>query len=539
MGLSMTRLEMLKSITTSSKDNLCNNDNKQYTISEYKAFILSHLQAMLAMLFFLLLGFGQKIFSNTFSIDTQSLIQVPDSLYGSWFEINRFALVWLKKISGTFWYNNALASFLAIALFGVTATVWAYLLCSMTDDKTNPVSFMVPIVVSPIMAEQLGFLLQAPEICIGLISVAISLMCIHNASGPHFWIHLVTAVLFSAFAFSLYAAMLTIFVTGVAMIFVLKYRGEKSFNRHMGNFIVVRAGICIIAYGLYVLINKLVLLVMHLQTNPYINDQSRWGKDSIDVIVRSLGTQMIRMYSGEGIYYSIVFTIIAMLSMVLLTYQFICRESSFIYLLIYVAICVSPMMMPVLLGGVASIRTEMTYPWSFGFIVLFISIELAHTKIGNTKLVHMKVDNLVSILMVILIGFNQGYITNRIFYTESVVYNQDVMLANAVANRIAVISGKEIPDDPVVFVGAHEVRCNNDCYTSNQLELVGKSLFEVTFSTQHGTWVKNQFMGTQGFQYNYPTEKQMQEADEVSRSMPQWPAKGSVLQEKGYIIVKF
>lgn len=60
---------------------------------------------------FLLLAFGQKLFSNTFSIDTQGIIQNNDALYKSWFELERFGLVLFKKLTGTYLYNNALASF--------------------------------------------------------------------------------------------------------------------------------------------------------------------------------------------------------------------------------------------------------------------------------------------------------------------------------------------------------------------------------------------------------------------------------------------
>lgn len=45
---------------------------------------------------FLLLAFGQKLFSNTFSIDTQGIIQNNDALYKSWFELERFGLVLFK-----------------------------------------------------------------------------------------------------------------------------------------------------------------------------------------------------------------------------------------------------------------------------------------------------------------------------------------------------------------------------------------------------------------------------------------------------------
>lgn len=88
---------------------------------------------------FLLLAFGQKLFSNTFSIDTQGIIQNNDALYKSWFELERFGLVLFKKLTGTYLYNNALASFTMVVFFGISAMVWAYLLCSASHaTKLQP-----------------------------------------------------------------------------------------------------------------------------------------------------------------------------------------------------------------------------------------------------------------------------------------------------------------------------------------------------------------------------------------------------------------
>lgn len=116
---------------------------------------------------FLLLAFGQKLFSNTFSIDTQGIIQNNDALYKSWFELERFGLVLFKKLTGTYLYNNALASFTMVVFFGISAMVWAYLLCSASHaTKLQPAFFMIPYVASPIFAEMLGFLLLGPEISI-------------------------------------------------------------------------------------------------------------------------------------------------------------------------------------------------------------------------------------------------------------------------------------------------------------------------------------------------------------------------------------
>lgn len=111
--------------------------------------------------------------------------QNEDSLYKSWFELERFGLVVFKKLSGTYQFNNALASFTMVVFFGISAVIWSYLLCgSTTKAKLQPAFFMIPYVASPIFAEMLGFLLLGPEISVASFLVALSLMLWSNANRP-------------------------------------------------------------------------------------------------------------------------------------------------------------------------------------------------------------------------------------------------------------------------------------------------------------------------------------------------------------------
>lgn len=92
-----------------------------YSVCGLLQFSKHYAGQLIVSVLFLLLAFGQKLFSNTFSIDTQGIIQNEDSLYKSWFELERFGLVVFKKLSGTYQFNNALASFTMVVFFGISA----------------------------------------------------------------------------------------------------------------------------------------------------------------------------------------------------------------------------------------------------------------------------------------------------------------------------------------------------------------------------------------------------------------------------------
>ena len=100
--------------TTTTTQSISQNDNfslTSYSLQGFLQFLMHNSKQIIISMLFLLLAFGQKLFSNTFSIDTQGIIQNNDALYKSWFELERFGLVLFKKLTGTYLYNNALASF--------------------------------------------------------------------------------------------------------------------------------------------------------------------------------------------------------------------------------------------------------------------------------------------------------------------------------------------------------------------------------------------------------------------------------------------
>lgn len=77
---------------------------------------------------------------------------------------------------------------------------------------------------------------------------------------------------------------------------------------------------------------------------------------------------------------------------------------------------------------------------------------------------------------------SQALIVNRIFYTEATNHQQDMELAQEIRTRIDELNIDDQSEVSLVFLNYHKSACNKDCYTSDQLGLVGRSLFEVTVS---------------------------------------------------------
>lgn len=308
--------------TTTTTQSISQNDNfslTSYSLQGFLQFLMHNSKQIIISMLFLLLAFGQKLFSNTFSIDTQGIIQNNDALYKSWFELERFGLVLFKKLTGTYLYNNALASFTMVVFFGISAMVWAYLLCSASHaTKLQPAFFMIPYVASPIFAEMLGFLLLGPEISIAATLTAISLMMWANAaasnSAKRRILLVIVSVVCATIAFTMYLAMVTIFITGTAMLYILQFGNRAQWDeRKKSSWIFLVGSILIFgaSYLAYKILNEIAMHLAGVTTSAYISDQSRWGKDSFGTIIRNIGHHAQELYSGSGIFYSALFSIAA------------------------------------------------------------------------------------------------------------------------------------------------------------------------------------------------------------------------------------
>lgn len=537
--------------TTTTTQSISQNDNSSltsYSLQGFLQFVMHNSKQIIISMLFLLLAFGQKLFSNTFSIDTQGIIQNNDALYKSWFELERFGLVLFKKLTGTYLYNNALASFTMVVFFGISAMAWAYLLCSASHTmKLQPAFFIIPYVASPIFAEMLGFLLLGPEISIAAILTAISLMMWANAaassSAKQRILLVIASIVCATLSFTMYLAMVTFFITGTAILYVLKYSDSKYQNHDKNEsraFLIGSVVIFVVSYALYKLLNALAMKVKGVTTNAYISDQSRWGKDSPSVILHNMGSHILALYSGEGIFYSVIFSICALCVFVAAIYHVITKKISLFSCLVVLLIVLSPTIMSFVLGGIPSVRTEMTYPLAFSFITMVLFSGIVFTIQRNAQSIRAEAVTIVAWILIIAIGWNQALITSRIFYTENIVFTQDVLTAQEIKSRIDELGLGEHPNEPLVFVGNHVAKCNPDCYSADQLGLTGRSMLEIGFSTEHGTGVKKQFMvDVLGVYYNSATSEQIEQSEELAESMPHWPDPGSVAEKDGIIIVNF
>lgn len=515
---------------------------KTYSFKDFIDFCKSNVAELAISAIFLIIAYGQKAFSNTFSIDTEEMISRSKALYNSWIRLERFGLLAFKYVTGRYWYNNSLAGILMILALFASATTWAYLFSKAHNlgAKFHPALFMIPFISAPILAEMLGFLLMGDDVACALMFVSMSLMCAHNAYQNRkelktLLAYALMALIFAIFGFTLYLAMTTVFIAGTAMI-ALIIKGDYACKfKNIVSYVFTYICVFIASYACYVILNKIVIATNYTFTDPYIKEQMRWGKDPIAKIIYAILSRAINMYLGRTIFHS-VFITIALIALVLLTIvQVIRKELNAFTIIFAIAIAASPMMMSVILGTSGIARTELTYPLAGAFACMY----LLHYIMQFSK---KTLTTIIACILLAIIGLSQSFTVNRLYYTEYMTYNQDYYIAQDVARRIEVLQANHKNPLKVIFVGNHIADYNPSEFKSNQLELIGRSMFEIGFSTLHGTWVKTGFIrSTTGFKMKNPVlESVYINAEKAAQNLPSWPSdKCTTVLDNKYIVVKF
>lgn len=510
-----------------------------YSIRGFGRFVRSmpSVDTVLIVLF-TLLSWGQKMFDNAYSIDTEAIMAVQQALYSSWIRLERFGLVWIKKILGLGWYNNSLASFLGPVVLAFAGLLWVYLINNVTAgaDTRHPAFFVIPFVSAPIFAAMIGFTMMAPEVALAVGLVAVSLMALINGFETHRLRSYVWAILIASVSFSIYLVMVTLFIAGFAMCFVAFVWGRPELSKQrQGQLIGIAALTFVLSYGVYWCSNKAVLAIYHTYEDPYITNQSHWGHDPLNSIMAAIGNHAVDLYRGRGIFYSGFATLVLFGLWVMALVVMIRDHRQWLLFIVTTALFIAPLLMTVITGGAPSVRTEMVYPLVTSFALFWMADRMMRLDISNIK--WRGVTTAIVWVLVIALSWSQALITSRIFYTEDVNHRQDVALFEQINARIVDL-GKSDPAQPVVYVGSAQTKCDPDCFTNNQLELVGRSIPGTTVSMEQGNFVKQHFMQLQGHEYATPSLKQQLEGERAAKHMPTWPAKGSVAVKNGLVIVR-
>ncbi len=503
---------------------------------EFAKFWNKNKRSLVIVIIMLTIAYGMKMFHLAISHDTEAIISVADSLYWSWLSMGRFGLIAIKYLFDLEVFNPYLAAIFTFLMLIANAILWEYLFFKLTTFKKRffAVSWIFPalFLTAPIMADQISFLLQAFEVQFAILLVGIALLLLwpRREKKHHFYKYIFACALL-AVSFSCYQSTVPLFAAGAVACFLLAFPVIKK-----KWCVIVKLIICfLIAFLAYGIINRVVMEYMDVTPTSYISDQILWGTISARECINNIVTHIFDVLKGNGIFYSCAYLVSAIMLLGIIIAKIIKKQKQIVlFILVSILLLITPFLMTILMGQAPTTRVQIVLPFVFGFIIQYFFMHWEKV-IPLKKHIVPKINAIVSVFVLILC-LEQCIWDARIYYTEYVVYEEDVRLAVKISDRIERLGLGESPNEPVVFIGSREPTLNKSAYA--HISMSGYSFFEISFSTAHGTWVMKNFMATLGYNYLYPSGEQVAQAEEYAKSMECWPNSNSVAVHNGIIIVK-
>lgn len=498
---------------------------------------------------FVFLIHGAKLHSANIGIDTEDLIHIQGDFYGGWLNTGRQGLYALKWLTDSLQFQPYMAGLLT--LIGFTAAVCGYFM--LWDKVTGAMASKGAWVAGglflmshPIMTEQLYFTLQSVEICIGLLStVAVLYLIVEYGNDGGFWRLLLGTVLL-VLNFSIYQAFVVIFIFGtVSVLFldaVTKVKKEEDITAKkllVGLFPYL--GVFLVAFLINSVITKLFFSV-----SDYLSGQILWGKFEVIDNFRIIVGHILKALTGyEGIHYHFSFGLLCIMIAVLtiwfcLRYLRAQKKKGVVAVVLFylAAVFVSPFLMTLVCGGAPVIRSQLVLPLLTGFLAYLVFTLLGKKAWSAEKRKPMlRMGQVLSILICVVGIWAQTSMTQSLYYTDEMRYEQDAALGRELIQEIDRVRGRFTL--PIAIVGNKPFSGNHACVTG---EIIGKSFFDHDVEVEPKYyWSTRRMLGffhVLGADYEQAAKEKFPDVVNYSKDMPVWPAEGSIRLYDSMVIVK-
>ena len=495
-----------------------------------KDFIKSSKVPILIILFFLLLFFGIRLISNSFSIDTEFYINHYKTDWNWWLGLNRWGLVFINNLLSIGPLVIFQANFMTMVFILVYSVLFSYLFYLYIPDKFKEkylkYQFIFPIIfiTSPIFAEQYNFTNQNVAVSLAICLCAISLILFHHADklnkGKRILINII-ALAITVLAFGVYQSIVPLFILIVACLYFLEcLRTQDNSWKFLGNMIIKFIIICII----YFIISKIVG-----GENSYL--QTGWSAFGIDCF-KNIYNVIISVLKCDTIFYNVSYLIAIVMMVGINIYLFLKKKNNFGIVISSIGILLAPFYIMFITGVDQLKRTQFNYSFVIGFIFLIAFLLL---------ITHKKVKYIGYFVMILALGiaYKQSVITGTLFYSDSVRFENDTILATKIQNKIEEKDWYGSNEDYTLVILGNKPCSAVNCYL--QGEVMGHSFFAFDYQYVYGPSQRaNAFMKTLGYDYDIPTEEEFTMAKEYAKNehVGIFPSSDSIVKKDDIIIVR-
>lgn len=532
-------------------------------IDKYKGRVI-----LISVLIFLI--HFSKLGSAVIGIDTENLIKEQRKFYRGWLDIGRYGLVFLKGLFGGYdQFNPYFAGLMTIIFLIAAILAFIYLW-----EKASESAFCSDSIIStlcwtagailwashPVITEQLYFSLQSMEVCFSILLTAFALICVFKwQEGSRAGVCkalLPIACLLLLVSFSTYQSFVELFIFGTVSVVLLKgldiVLSEKD---EVSGGKLIKLVIPYFLVFLTAFAGNMVLTRLFFAGSSYLNEQIEWGSAPVSDILVSVVKQIVKTLTGIGaVHYDMTFGILTIFSIglfivLLFRYGRHKRGSLGIMLFFLAALIVTPYLLLVICGGNAAVRSQLVLPALTGlyaYVDLNICFRLREDikkgeiteAVSKVKIISIRSAGAIVLLVCIFAAWRQTKVTQALYYTEKMCYEQDVSIARELISKIDEERGHNWY--PVVFIGTYEFKKSHACIMG---ETIGRSFFEHDADAEpRFYWSTRRALGLMhvlGYNYEQVVDPEMIAiAMEDSKYMPEWPNEGCVQVHDDMIIVK-
>lgn len=477
-------------------------------------------------------------------IDTEHIINNPESMYDSWLLIGRQGLLLAKFLSGNMVFNPSFAVLLTL-LFMIPVCLPAPFLGALAGGNTEGYrreawlvfAFGAIVVSHPILTEQFYFTLQSAELAFSFLLLEVCLF------GAHFWsstknpVWLFSSILLLQIPFSTYQAFVPLFIAGaVGMCLLQSLFTERSVREqllYVGRFILLFLG----GFLLNQVISRLFFM-----TSSYLSEQYNWGKTGFTGGCLAILSHMRDVCLGNGTFYFIEFFLLCIaLFFLLLRNCFRAKKkgTNLWQLFLFFAWCASPFYLSILLGSRPVIRAQLILPFVTGATAFFCGYLFLHRERAAFGKVFRCIIGSLLILLLFDTVYREASVTSRLYYSDSIRMQGDLSLANSLQKDIGIFTGESDFSGTVIFWGRREAATNSSCI---QGDIMGQSLFNWDVDVEPFSFYSSlriiHFLNDLGASYQPPDCEQVDRVAGLMDNIPCYPAPGSILWVEDTVVVK-
>ncbi len=495
----------------------------------------------LAHIFFLAvltITYGVQAFTMNYYVDSEVVINIPETTY-NWYEIGRYGLVFTKWLLGTTWYNPFYTGLLFLLFLWLAASCFYYIGSRILPRTPKPMIaiFSMIVLTYPSFTEQYYFHYQSAEIAFGIL---LSFLCmgmfyLFVQHKQNLWLMLALPILVLVFA--IYQSFVPFVLCSYLFIFVIvMYRSRKELKFPPKGIATIWGAILqfVLSFACSQLIHSLFF-----DSEDYLSNQIIWTVEgSLLDKIRVVASVCIRMFLGEGIFYTSLLLLASILILIFwIRRPFVSKLSSVFSFLGLLGILLTPFALSLILGSNVAIRSQFTLGYA-AVCLLLIAYEFGFADLTFVKLSVRRLWNTSLIVVSGTLLLLQLKDINTIYSINQEVRDYDYAMSTHILADL--YDSYAVKDQaPITFWGHHQAPTSQEEIVANNPSYLFLSVYNLEYDMEpYNFFSSNRILGyfeSLGHTFTYPTSSSRTLSEYIIRvdNPPTFPLDGYVhlLQE--------